>query len=301
MEKTTCMRALERMLGNSVSNCSPRPLSQPVRNTIQANFLIARPPPKSLLCVKPKLLFQIQQLSHNDHPRPVLEVWRLPFCRSKLTSNFYHSPKLRSGDIYATSSEPYVLYSDNFRQPFEHPREKDGSYKNARDKDIVALVCHPAHDKYPASIYFRDIQIIWKATAGIASAGKPCYRFQIDEERGSIMFGKGMIMQWEKRPRAGKVGASTGLLDSEHFVLCLIDHGARLKGRIATMTRGQLDISVCEISMMEYLQYWLDSANPVPTAACGRHSYKNLETWLYTHVLTLGTWVANQEGWLDYQ
>lgn len=105
-----------------------------------------------------------------------------------------------------------------------------------------------------------------------------------------------MIMQWEKRGLAGKDENSSKSFNSDQFVLVLIDRRAKRKSRIATMTPGGLEIMVRKTSIMEHLQVCLDLTNPTSTG--DRDAHENLEAWLYTHVLTLGVWVAQQEGWL---
>lgn len=105
-------------------------------------------------------------------------------------------------------------------------------------------------------------------------------------------------MQWEKRSRDS---VTPGSLQSEQFVLVSIDTKTRRKCRIATMTRSGVEIVVRKTSIMEHLQVCLDLTEPVTTQRGGRNPHENLEMWLYTHVLTLGVWVAHQEGWLDWK
>lgn len=108
-----------------------------------------------------------------------------------------------------------------------------------------------------------------------------------------------MIMQWEKRGLAGKDENSSQSFNSDQFVLVLIDRQARRKSRIATMTPGGLEIMVRKTSIMEHLQMCLDLTNPISTATSSDlDAHENLEMWLYTHVLIIGIWVAQQEGWL---
>lgn len=103
-------------------------------------------------------------------------------------------------------------------------------------------------------------------------------------------------MQWEKRGLVAKDGSASQSLGSDQFVLVLIDRKARRKSRIATMTPGGLEIMVRKSSIMEALQVCLDLTSPVSTG--NQDAHENLEMWLYTQVLTLGVWVAQQEGWL---
>ncbi|KAJ5437896.1 uncharacterized protein N7458_008894 [Penicillium daleae] len=278
-----------------------RPSSQPACPKIHANFQIARPPPKSSLKLSPKLLLQIQQLSQNHRPVPVLEIWQPPLRKSKLTREFPQRPKLRAGDIYATLDEPYISSAPVRRKEFTKSDSQESTSSNLQNKDIVAAICQSTGDKAKTStIYFRDAQCSWQASVGTAGPeNTPCYRFTINDENRDKSDPGRMIMQWEKRGFAGKDENASQPFNSDQFVLVLIDRKARRKSRIATMTPGGLEIMVRKTSIMEHLQVCLDLTIPMSTPKSGDwDAHENLEMWLYTHVLTLGLWVAQQEGWL---
>lgn len=86
--------------------------------------------------------------------------------------------------------------------------------------------------------------------------------------------------------------------NADQFVLMLIDRQARRKSRIATMTPGGLEVFVRKSSILESLRVCFNLTSPSAKAISGRDPHEVLESWLYTHVLTLGVWVASQEGWL---
>lgn len=62
------------------------------------------------------------------------------------------------------------------------------------------------------------------------------------------------------------------------------------------MTRGGLEILVRKSSVMEHLQICMDLTDPLPTTT-DASAHEALEAWVYTELLTLGVWVAQQEGW----
>ncbi|CAI7633653.1 unnamed protein product [Penicillium viridicatum] len=266
-----------------------RPSSQPVNPKIQAKFQIARPPPKSsqLLRLSPKLLLQIQQLPPNHRPVPVLEIWQPPLRKSKLTRGFPQRPKLGTRDIYATLNEPYITNNQPNEQ--DHPREPDAQSYNIQEKDIVAAMCQPSSSDNPtsSSIHFRDTRCIWQASPSSAGSEKgTSYRFVIKKEDNTTDSEQcRMIMQWEKRELSGSS-------DNEQFVLMAIDRKMRRKSRIASMTRAGFDIYVKKSSILDHLRTCLALTEPVSEGS------KDLETWVYNLVLTLGVTVASQEGWL---
>lgn len=105
-----------------------------------------------------------------------------------------------------------------------------------------------------------------------------------------------MFMQWEKRILSADEGSSEG--ENEYFVLLAIDRQARRKSRIATMNRSGFEITVRKSSILEHLRACMALTSPV-SGDTDVNSDADLEVWLYTHVLTLGVWVASQEGWLN--
>ncbi|KAJ6009209.1 hypothetical protein N7522_004225 [Penicillium canescens] len=277
------------------------PTPQPTRSKIQASFLIARPPPKSSLCLTPKLLLQFQQLTSNGRSRPVMELWHPSIRKPKLTPDFHQRPKMRSGDIYATCDEPYIINSHNVRkQAGRSPKQRDENCISPHKKDVVTVMCRSRDTTQVSTINFRNEQCTWQASAHPAGPAnhKLRYRFTLNDEHSDGRFSsRSMSMQWEKRQSDGGDNESTGECESEYFVLCFIDHKARRKGRIATMTQSRLDVRVRKTSIIEHLQACLDLTR---STVSDSESSERLEIWLYTHVLPMGTWVAEEEGWLNH-
>ncbi|CAG8902474.1 unnamed protein product [Penicillium egyptiacum] len=277
------------------------PLPAPTRSKIQASFLIARPPPKSSLCLTRKLLLQFQQLTNKDRPRPVMEIWQPSIRKSKLTRDFHQRPKLRSGDSYATYDEPYTVSSRNLGKQLGISAKQHEKHPALHKKDPVAVMCHSTCDKAQAStISFRNEQCTWWVSTHSAGHAKPemRYRFTIKDDHSSEGLSRSMSMQWEKRLSDG---GDSALVEDEckwgYFALCFIDHEARRKSRIATMTESRLDIRIRKSSIIEQLQTCMDLTRS-PVNGC--EYSESLEAQLYTHVLTMGALVADREGWLNH-
>ncbi|KAL3259696.1 hypothetical protein ABHI18_005164 [Aspergillus niger] len=268
---------------------------------IQASFVIARPPPKSSLWLTPKLLLQFQQLTTKHRPRPVMGIWQLSIRKSKLTRDFHQHPKLRFGDSYATYDEPYTISSHNLsKQPGESTKQHD-KHAALHNKDPVAVMCHSTCDKARAStLSFRNEQCTWRVSTHSGSHAKSemRYRFTIKDEHSSGGLSRSMSMQWEKRfSDDGDSALVEGECKWGYFALCFIDHEARRKSRIATMTPTRLDIRVRKSSIIEHLQTCMDLTG-LPVNSC--EYSESLEAQLYTHVLTMGAWVTDREGWLNH-
>lgn len=230
-----------------------------------------------------------------------MEIWQPSIRKSKLTRGFRQRPKLRSGDIYATYDEPYTIDPhDLCKQPGISTQQHE-KHLNPYKKDTVAVMCHSIPDKAQAStISFRDEQCTWRVSTRSAghAKSKKRYRFTINDDHSDKEMGQSMTMQWEKRVSDGGDSPSTEReCESEYFALCFIDHKARRKSRIATMTPTRLDIRVRKSSIIEHLQTCVDLTRS-PVSGC--ESSESLEAWLYTHVLTMGTWVGDREGWLNH-
>jgi hypothetical protein len=234
---------------------------------------------------------------------PVLEIWQPPLRKSKLTREFPQRPKLGAKDIYATLNEPYITRNllQQRQGHLEDHATQPSSDSNAQEKDIIAAMCNPSNNDNPiTAIHFRDTRCIWQANAGSAGSRQStsCYRFVIKNEHDTTCSEQcRMIMQWEKRTISAKANGVPGTPDNEHFVLVAIDRKARRKSRIATMNRGGFEITVRKSSILEHLRTCLALTDPV-SAGGNMDSVGELETWLYTLVLTLGISVASQEGWL---
>lgn len=131
----------------------------------------------------------------------------------------------------------------------------------------------------------------------------PSYRFTLQDEALKADSESGrIIMQWEKRESKTQNQQQNQnqqqQQNTDTFILMLIDRQARRKSRIATMTSSGLEVFVRKSSILESLRVCFNLTSPSATAMSGRDPHEVLESWLYTNVLTLGVWVASQEGWL---
>lgn len=275
-----------------------RSTSTQLKTKIQAKSSIARPHSKSnqsqRLRLNPKLLLQIQQLTPNHRPVPVLEVWQPPLRKSNLTRRFPLQQKLSMKDIYATLNESYITINE---RPLDHQPTQDSTTDRNQEKDVIAAMYQlGTSDNSPtasSAIHFRDAHSIWQTITTGSEQTTPCYRFAIKNHQSTTTEQSRMFMQWEKRP----LPLDDETVDNEAFVLLAIDRKARRKSRIATMNRSGFEITVRKSSILEHLRMCMKLTAPVSGESAGDVDV-DLEIWLYTHVLTLGVWVASQEGWL---
>lgn len=235
---------------------------------------------------------------------PVLEIWQPPIHKSKLTKGFLQPLKLGTRDIYARLHEPYIT-KNKPPQKQGHSQDRDTQQSSgwkAQEKDIVAAMCQPSSNNNPTSeIHFRDARCVWQASAISTGLEKntQCYQFVIKNEENTTGSEQcQMIMQWEKRALSTNESGAPRSQDNEHFVLVAVDRKTRRKSKIATMNRAGFKVTVRERLILDHPRTCLAFPDPVSAGGGSRDSCADLETWLYTHVLTFGIWVASQEGWL---
>jgi hypothetical protein len=218
-----------------------------------------------------------------------------------LTREFRQRPKLRSGDSFATYDEPYAIDPHNAYQQRGISGQLHEKHRTAHNEDAIAVMCHSTSDNAQTPmISFRNDQCTWRISTRLAGHTKRemRYRFTINYERSDEGLSQSMSMQWEKRlPDGGASASAEGECESGYFALCFIDHEARRKCRIATMTRSGLNIRVRKSSVIEHLQRCMNLALS-PVSGC--EYPESLEAWLYTHVLIMGAWVADREGWVKH-
>ncbi|KAJ5202179.1 hypothetical protein N7449_004258 [Penicillium cf. viridicatum] len=163
-------------------------------------------------------------------------------------------------------------------------------------------MCQPSSNNNATSeIHFRDARCIWQASA--ISTGPEqntqCYQFVIKKEENTTGSEQcQMIMQWEKRALSTNESGTPRSQDNKHFVLVVVDRKTHRKSRIATMNRAGFKVTVRERLILDHPRTCLAFPDPVSAGGGSQDSCADLETWLYTHVLTFGIWVASQEGWL---
>ncbi|EKV20310.1 hypothetical protein PDIP_17730 [Penicillium digitatum Pd1] len=286
-----------------ISNLIIRSSSQyKIKN--ETKFQIAWPPskPSQRLRLGPKLLLQIQQLPPNHRPVPVLEIWQPSLLKSKSTRGFLQPLKLGPKDLYATLHQPYITKNEP-PQKQGHSQERDAhqnSGGHAQKKETVAAMCHPpSNENTTSEIHFRDARCIWLASTCSTEKSTPCYRFAMqDEESMTDSKQCQMILQWEKRTPSMNGDGAPRSRDTENFVLVAIDRKTHRKNKIATMNRSGFEITIRERLIFDHPRTCLAFPDPVSAGAASPDSCADLETWLYTHVLTFGIWVASQERWL---
>lgn len=277
------------------ANSIPSPQPHRRHPKEQTTFPLAHPPPKPTqrLRLTPKLLLQIQHLSpKSTRPLPVLEVWLPSRFAGRLCANA-NLPKLRAGDMYITQSEAYTSLSGDSHS-HSHNLAAESEATGSQEAVAVVGVIYHAHahaqkprakskeDEAQAAVHFPLGGRTWTASA-TAGGG---YRFQTREGQH--------VLEWKRRGTS--TDAAQGA-DSARFVLGIVDVRTRRGARVALLTKRGFEVGCWERLPREGLQECV-VASSMEVGAGAELSEAQLRTAVYTMILTMGVWVASQEGWL---
>ncbi|KAJ5462402.1 hypothetical protein N7530_010607 [Penicillium desertorum] len=265
---------------------------QPALPPTQTSFQFAHPVIKRRrwLLVNPKMVFQVQQLTSDHRPRPVLEFWVRPFRRSKLLPGFIPQYKLKRRGIYAATREPYHLEHDHWDRRAQPPPD---TFQSAFEEQQVVAILNREQlaDSYPTVMHFRDGAYSWEMVV-TPEHGDQCYMFflldQCQGDHGCCF----SHFQWERRNREDK--------DGGRFVLLLIDRQFAHKSEIAALTHNNLRVTIYEDCIVEDLRslHHLTFASLMERHAVPPVASEQFRCRLYTHILAFAAMVAYKERWL---
>ncbi|RHZ57662.1 uncharacterized protein CDV56_100017, partial [Aspergillus thermomutatus] len=157
-----------------------------------------------------------------------------------------------------------------------------------------------------------------EARRGRASGGSEVYkrqggyRFQGQDGEG----GNQHVLEWRKRgagssgrekrsisfsssstdPAPGENGLGAGA--GARFVLGIVDAKTRRGARVASLTKRGFQVGCWERLPRDALRECVGVGVGVDSSTEPELSEAQLRTAVYTIILTMGVWVASQEGWL---
>lgn len=265
---------------------------QPSLPTRQTSFQIARPVVKrrSWLLVNPKMVFQVQQLTSEYRPRPVLEFWVRPFRRSKLLPGFIPQYKLKKHGIYAATREPYHI-EHHLRD--QSARSPPGSFGSAfEEQQTVAIVNREQlAENHPTVMHFRDGAHSWEMVE-TPEHGDQCYMFVLLDQCQRDLGCCFSHFKWKKRD-----GKDAG---NDEFILLLIDRRFAYESEIAALTQNDLRVAIYEDGIegdLRTLRH-LTLASLLESHAVPLASSEEFRRRLYTHILAFAAMVAYKQRWL---
>ncbi|KAJ5659447.1 hypothetical protein N7507_005898 [Penicillium longicatenatum] len=255
------------------------------------------------LKLRPKLLLQLQQVSHTPRPLPILDVLPstlyLPRLARKFPAMFRGKNGLGPNDLIIVMSE---LYERTVASIPERPPSSEDDDDDHRE--VVATICQMLQDnalqrgKAEICLNFGPT---WEATPLPSGS----YEFVARTENGL------QVMRWALRAgRSRRMSAqpsSEPREDNKRFTFSVIDPNTRRHPVIASMTRNQLEV------FDEYSTVTRSNTGPT-TPSSGMSVISDLsdndaldlntdanvvtvEDGLRTLIIITGIWVAFREGW----
>ncbi|KAF7169650.1 hypothetical protein CNMCM5623_002334 [Aspergillus felis] len=206
--------------------------------------------------------------------------------------------------MYLTQSEAYASFSgENQTHNLAADSDADTSHEAIVGVIYHAPVQKPSKKEAPgpaqAEVCFPLGAGRWTASATTGGG----YRFQGRDDEGEY------VLEWKRRG-TGKKGRTRSTSfsssstdpapggDSIKFVLGIVDVKTRRGTRVASLTKRGFEVGCWERlprdALRECMGLGLSSSTDESELSEGQ-----FRTAVYTMVLTMGVWVASQEGWLS--
>ncbi|KAJ5460688.1 uncharacterized protein N7458_002240 [Penicillium daleae] len=254
------------------------------------------------LRLRPKLLLQVQQVSHMARPLPILEVQQSTLYLPRFTRKFptMFCPKNGQGpnDLSVVRSELYTRTVASITEKNISCERED----NADQRQVVATIVRvPQEDgdlKGKAEICL-NFGPVWEVTPLPSGS----YEFVARTENGV------RVVRWALRGgRNRRASATPGTQprnDTKRFTFSIIDLNARRHPVIASMNKNLLEVyneysvvvppSTSQISQSLGMSVASDLSDN--EALVDNKNVVTLDDGLRTLILITGIWVACWEGW----
>ncbi|KAI2470232.1 hypothetical protein F4781DRAFT_421483 [Annulohypoxylon bovei var. microspora] len=210
-------------------------------------FLFAHPPPKLrnkqlLIHIRPKLLLQIQQLSANRRPRPIVDVYpSSAVARSLIAPLLKRFPmiarikrELNVQDVMLVKSEDYAQASGS---------ESEGDEDDIKSRELLAILS-PLRTEDKAEIVLAD-GTVWVATPRLNGTSSCSYEFVSVDSNGNTITARWVRKQvtTKSQPTTPTTGSTPPPPAVDYkFTFSIIDPNCRRHPIMATLTNSSLDI-----------------------------------------------------------
>ncbi|KAJ5482724.1 hypothetical protein N7539_006170 [Penicillium diatomitis] len=278
------------------------PSKKPLRP--KTTYQLAYPPSSARhtrLRLRPKLLLQVQQVTHVARPLPLIDVLPSTMYVPRLARTF---PAIFRGRHGLRPDDLIIVRSDVYGENGADRPEQRASLDEEEDRrEVIATICPMHHDdartkgKAEISLNYGPS---WEATP-LANGS---YEFVAQTNDGA------QVMRWALRNGKGRrAPASPGAAgrdDGKRFTFSLIDPHTRRHPVIASLTGGRLEMheefsrsaarsmtgTTTPSSAMSTISDGSD-----PEMPGGSADVTSLDDELRTLILVTGIWVALREGW----
>ncbi|KFZ19313.1 hypothetical protein V501_00718 [Pseudogymnoascus sp. VKM F-4519 (FW-2642)] len=233
-----------RSCGYSDGSAAARGRSKRKGRHRSTSYYLAHPAPtltqkQRLLHIRPKLLLQLQQLSADARPRPMVDVISSSTFVPRLSKKF---PNLYRGSGELKINDVMIVRSDDYDALDEDKEVESVVEEAARDRDVLAVICQvPKGDLGTVEICLED-GARW--TAGPSSKGV------LELVKTDPLTGERTIGRWVPRGTSRRNslqtparGAAAAGGAEPRYQFSFIDPSTRRHPILATLTQGTLKIS----------------------------------------------------------
>lgn len=252
------------------------------------------------LKLRPKLLLQLQQVSHTPRPLPILDILPstlyLPRLARKFPAMFRGRNGLGPNDLIIVMSELYERTVASIPEKQGISEEEDEDHR-----EVVATICQMLQEdarlKGKAEICL-NFGPVWEATPLPSGS----YEFVARTDNGV------QVVRWALRGgknwRATAPSGSQPCEDSKRFTFSVIDPSTRRHPVIASMTKNRLEVHdeysavarsttgpITPSSGMSVASDMSDAEEPTDANIIA------LDDQLRTLIIITSIWVAFREGW----
>lgn len=290
-------------VNQSVSSAGrgPRRRRAPRKST---TYLLAQPAPKlrhkqRLMHIRPKLFLQMQHLSADGRPKPVVDVYpSSAFAKTLVAPLLKRFPLIsRTKSELSVQDVMLVRAEDYSAQGSELDSDGDDDHSNIKSRDLVAVLS-PLRNEDKAEIVLTD-GTVWVAT--------PRYNGSYDFHSVNAC-GKTITARWVRKqvvtntrslptsptlsiPPSSKT-SSTSSVDYK-YTFSIIDPNSRRHPIMATLTNSSLDILDSYVTVSQSSNRYPPTSEDVRT----ERTSQPVEEWQKCFISVSAIWVALRQGW----
>lgn len=276
-------------------------------------FHLAHPAPaltqiQKLLEIRPKLILQLQRLSAESRPTPVIDVLPSNVVVPRLVKRF---PRMFRDKWELSYNDVMIVKSEDYNTTMEHMEENGFDDDGIANRDLLAVICQLKKDhggrQGMAEIVLHD-GTVWVATP----VPNGPFEFISRNQNGTLT-----TARWVKRANKAKgtelteAGLAVEASDEFKYTFSIINPNSRRHPILGTMTRNRLDIPDYYTSVSSSSGRYpptspfgglpLETDNPLeddepPPERTTHEIDDNMKNFIQVTAI----WVALRQGWSPY-
>ncbi|KAI1211196.1 uncharacterized protein F4807DRAFT_28433 [Annulohypoxylon truncatum] len=274
-------------------------------------FLFAHPPPKLrnkqlLIHIRPKLLLQIQQLSANQRPRPIIDVYP-----SSAVAGFLIAPLLKRFPLIARikrelgGQDIMLVKSEDYAQASGSESEDDED--DIKSRELLAILS-PSRTEDKAEIVQAD-GTVWIATPRLSGTSSCSYDFVSVDSNGNTITARWVRKQVTTKSLPATPTTARGSTPPPpsvdyKFTFSIIDPNCRRHPIMATLTNSSLDILDTYTTVSQSASRYPPTSPLLSTpisSSTSEESYlerttRKVEDWQKTFITISAIWVILRHG-----